>query len=457
MTATLIFFGNLVLFAGSGLFLLMLAVSSVREGAFRAGIIAFFLLAADTLFWVLVITTAPLWLNLGILALAGGFIILSGIRFFLDPVRPRDVSFAVQYDERDHMFARNNLKHHPDLAEIYYDMHPENKSRDRQIHNKPDFGDPGQVYYDPYTTPCYEAAFAYLHQTIPASMGEPAPKPVPVDTDKLVSTITDLVRFHGGCDTGFVRLAPHHFYSHRGRHAADWGTPADQTHHSAIVIVVPMNIRMLKHSPTATVIQESAGKYVEAAKISNIVAGYLRRFGYQARAHNDGNYEVLCVPPAVASGLGELGRMGIFMHHRYGPCVRLAVVTTTLDLPDSGGEQRLYMEHFCRICKKCADNCPSGSITTGKEQESRNFPHWSIDQEKCFSYWKTIGSDCGMCISVCPYTKPDTLVHRLVRFYISKNSVNQRIALFMDDLLYGRRKKIAKTNPVPLFRQSNRK
>jgi hypothetical protein len=40
---------------------------------------------------------------------------------------------------------------------------------------------------------------------------------------------------------------------------------------------------------------------------------------------------------------------------------------------------------------------------------------------------------------VCPYTKPDTFVHRLVRFYISRNPFNQRLALFLDDLFYGRR------------------
>ena len=349
------------------------------------------------------------------------------------------------------MFARNNLKNHPDLADTYYRMRPETRSHDRQIHGKPDFGDPGQVYYDFYTTPCYEAAFAYLQTTIPASCGEPAALPRKVDPRQITRTISDLVRFYGGCDTGFVKLAPHHFYSRKGRHAAGWGEPTDQTHTTAIVIVVPMEIRMLKNSPTAAVIQESARKYVEAAKISNIVAGYLRQFGYEARAHNDGNYEVLCVPPAVESGLGELGRMGIFMHKTEGPCVRLAVVTTTLALPNSGPEPHFFMAHFCRICKKCAHNCPSGSITFGDEPKSRRFFHWSIDQEKCFSYWKTIGSDCGMCISVCPYTKPDSFAHRLVRFYISRNSVNQRIALFMDDLLYGRQKKIIKHNPDPLF------
>lgn len=444
--------GNLALAALSGLFFALLTISSFRERSFRAGALSSVFLAATTLFWALVILTAPPWLNLTVLVLSGGFVFLSVTRFFWHPVPVRDLSQAVLYDERNNMFARNNLRHHPDLAKIYYRLHPKNRSCDRQIHNKPDFGDPGQVYYDPYTTPVYEAAFEYLHQTIPASMGDPAPEPEEVDLQKICTAIKDLVRFYGGCDTGFVTLAPFHFYSRKGRHAAGWGDPIDQSHKSAVVIVVPMEIQMLKHSPTATVIQESARKYVEAAKISNIVAGYLRRFGYQARAHNDGNYEVLCVPLAVASGLGELGRMGIFMHKTLGPCVRLAVVTTTLALPDSGPGPDFYMENFCRICKKCARNCPSGSITTGKEPETRNFAHWSIDQEKCFSYWKTIGSDCGICISVCPYTKPDTLVHRLVRFYIRQNSINQHIALFMDDLLYGRRKKIARTNPVPFFK-----
>jgi reductive dehalogenase len=452
MTDVLAVTGTLALAGLSGLFFVLLTISCFKERSLRAGAVSLVLLTTVSLFWALVIFAAPPWLNLTILVLSVGFVFLSVTRFFWHPVPARDLSQAVPCDERDHMFARNNLKHHPELAKIYYRLHPERRSLDRQIHNKPDFGDPKQVYYDPYTTPVYEAAFEYLHQTIPASMGEPAPVQQPVDPDKMRTAIRDMVRFYGGCDTGFATLAPLHFYKYKGRHAKDWGKPVNPSHHTAIIIAVPMAVDMLRHSPTATVIQESARKYVEAAKISNIVAGYLRRFGYPARAHNDGNYEVLCVPLAVAAGLGELGRMGIFMHHRYGPCVRLAVVTTSLDIAGPAPAQTTHMAQFCRICKKCAHNCPSGSITLAQEPESRGFHHWSIDQEKCFSFWKTIGSDCGMCISACPYTKPDTLVHRLVRWYIARNPLNQHIALFMDDLLYGRRKKIAKTNPVPFFR-----
>ena len=85
----------------------------------------------------------------------------------------------------------------------------------------------------------------------------------------------------------------------------------------------------------------------------------------------------------------------------------------------------------CRRTAECAYPCVP---TFGEEPKSRGFFHWSMDQ------W--IGLR---------YTKPDSLAHRLVQFYISRNSVNQQIALFMDDLLYGRRKKISKHNPDPLF------
>ena len=246
-------------------------------------------------------------------------------------------------------------------------------------------------------------------------------------------------------------MTTHHYYSHKGRHAEGWGETPDQSYPTAIVIVVPMRTEMIKQGPSSCVIQESSQKYVEAAKISNIIAGYIRQFGYRARAHNDANYETLCVPLAVESGLGELGRMGIFMHKTHGPCVRLAVVTTDMLLPETLSNHDLHMETFCKICKKCADNCPSGSITHDQEQNSRGFRHWSIDQAQCFSYWKTIGSDCGMCISVCPYTKPDTFIHKLVRFYIARNVLNQHIALLMDDVLYGRKKTLPKTNPDTIF------
>ncbi|MCP4718474.1 MAG: 4Fe-4S dicluster domain-containing protein, partial [Desulfobacteraceae bacterium] len=447
---------NIVFFTGLSLFFLILCLSSFFEKEIRAALIALIFMVLNTLFWKFLNPGSLPGFNLMVVSGLGLFGAVSLVKFFpRDALKKgslnRDTSRAIQYDERDNMFARNNIQHHPELMETYYSLRPENRSHDRQIHNKPEFGDVKQVYHDEYTAPCYGAAFEYLEQTIPLSDGIVAHPKKQVNMKKFTPALSDMICFYGGCDVGFIPLRPHHFYSHKGRHAHNWGEKTDQAHKTAIVIVVPMRTSMIKQGPTSAVIQESAQKYVEAAKISNIAASYIRQFGFSARAHNDANYETLCVPLAVESGLGELGRMGIFMHKIHGPCVRLAIITTEMEIPASPPSPGLHMEDFCLICKKCADNCPSGSITHGEEPVSRNFKHWSIDQEKCFSYWKTIGSDCGMCISVCPYTKPDTLIHKLVRFYISRNVLNQRIALFMDDLLYGRIKKIPRTNPDKLF------
>ncbi len=444
---------NLTALIAGSLFFLILGLSSYQEKEYRAAWISFFSFMGNASFWIwfCLMPDSFQGLNITVLVLGALFGIVSIIRFFPGQSPQRDLSRIEQYDERDNMFARNNIQHHPDLMEEYYKLRPENKATDRQIHAKPEFGDKEQLYHDSYTAPCYAAAFEYLERSIPLSNGDVSPVKKQIDPERLCRTITEFAKFYGACDVAFTALKPHHFYSRKGRHAGGWGEKTNQNDKTAIVIVVPMRPEMIKHGPTSCVLQESAQKYVEAAKISNILASYIRMFGYRARAHNDANYDTLCVPAAVESGIGELGRMGILMHRVHGPCVRLALVTTQLSLPDSPQPTPQYMEEFCKICKKCADNCPSGSITHDEEPFSRNVRHWSIQQEQCFSYWKTIGSDCGLCISVCPYTKPDTLIHRFVRFYISRNILNQKIALFMDDFMYGRQKKVPKQNPKNIF------
>ena len=66
---------------------------------------------------------------------------------------------------------------------------------------------------------------------------------------------------------------------------------------------------MIRHAPESPTITESAFSYYENAKIALILAKYINLLGYEARAHVDGNYRVMCIPIAVDSGLGELGRL----------------------------------------------------------------------------------------------------------------------------------------------------
>ncbi|MFW5739898.1 MAG: hypothetical protein ACOC1F_05990 [Myxococcota bacterium] len=422
--------------------LLLLIHASVQERAPRAVAIA---LAA-------LVVNAALWLGLAHLAghpAANGvhvavvsFVaVAAGASLLRIPATPRrhPLDRIVRFDERDHMFARNNLRRHPDLAERYYAEHPEKRPIDERIGKRPELGEPGGRYYDPVQTPLAAAAFAWLdrsrHLASAPSTGHPANK----DVDQLADQLTRIAKAYGAVDVGITPLQDHHVYARRGRQAERWGDPIERQHATGVVIVVAMDHAAMAYAPDAPVIVESSRQYVESARLAHVMAELLRTAGHDARAHVDGNYEVLCVPPAADAGLGEVGRMSIFMHRTYGPCVRLAVVTTTAPLPSTEHPPSGHVEAFCDICKKCSDNCPSRAIAPGGACESRAFVHWSIDQEACYGMWRTFGTDCALCIRVCPFSKPNTPVHQLARWYVARNGLNRRIALWADDLLYGRR------------------
>jgi Fe-S oxidoreductase len=94
---------------------------------------------------------------------------------------------------------------------------------------------------------------------------------------------------------------------------------------------------------------------------------------------------------------------------------------------------------FCTICKKCAENCPSQSIPFGERIEIDNALRWKIDADTCIRYWMTAGTDCGRCLTVCPYSHPNNAYHNLVRAGIERSPAFRRAALRLDDLLYGRK------------------
>ncbi|MBN2400248.1 MAG: 4Fe-4S dicluster domain-containing protein [Candidatus Aminicenantes bacterium] len=437
------------LLAGTGA-LLFFAVTSWREGEKRALWIAMLLLPANVMFWTLLLVlrqhASLKAANVVILGLLALFALLSLIKYFPPDEAAPDLSRAERFDERDHMFSRNELKFHPDLATGYYKQNPQFRAGDEKIHSRPELGQPGHVYDDPLYSPAFGAAFNYLDQVKGATIGNVNENKAVFDANRLASVIATMARYYGAVDVGITLLQPHHFYSHAGRSQLHWGDAVEAVSGSAIVVVAAMEWRLINQAPTLPVVMESARQYVETAKIASLVAAFIRNLGYRARAHTDGNYQVLCVPLAVEAGLGELGRLGLLIHPVYGPCVRLAVITTELELPATP-KRSLHIGTFCRICKKCADNCPTKAITTDEEPASRNFRHWSVIQENCYAFWKQIGTDCAVCIRSCPYTKPDTLLHRLVRFYVSRNPLNQRLALLMDDFFYGRKKKISPLNP----------
>lgn len=388
-------------------------------------------------------------------------------------------------DERDVMFSRAVLVPGTDQYTEYYSRHPEKETLDNVWRSLPGLLAPDSMFYDPVWFASAEASFravAELHSLVTentaletsgmngtpewipmvsgsnASVSNGKPRPgtpggMPVAaTDRLTDRSMDrsmdrtavLIRrakAMGALDAGVTRLQPYHLYSHVGR-GPDTGKPVELDHPFALALTVEMDRTVMQHAPYAPVVAESALQYFRCGAIAVQLALLIRELGFRARAHIDANYRVICPLVARDAGLGEIGRMGLLMTPRQGPRVRIAVVTTDMPLepsvPEGASPGDPAMIDFCRLCRKCAEVCPSRAIPIDDRQRIDGALRWRIDPEKCFTYWCRAGTDCGRCMAVCPYAHPDGGLHSLVRWGIRRNGMFRRVAVWMDDFVYGR-------------------
>jgi epoxyqueuosine reductase len=175
-----------------------------------------------------------------------------------------------------------------------------------------------------------------------------------------------------------------------------------------IVLAFAHNYDQLKQVPSNEVngagITDVGAQYARGTRASFAVANWIRAQGYHAKAYPGPSAEaLLLIPPAIASGLGELGKHGSIISRQFGSGVRLAGVTTTMPLvstaPDTFGA-----DEFCTACQVCTNACPPGAISDAK-QMVRGVERWYVDFDKCIPYFVEEAS-CGICIAVCPWTRP---------------------------------------------------
>ena len=344
-----------------------------------------------------------------------------------------------QVDERDALFHRfYTLKPGMPEFESYYSKHPELRESDDSVRGMPLFEEAGNKSYHPLSSLYQKAIFDQIEQLAGDLETPPGNNVMEVSPSEITARLKGFARYLGADLVGTTQLNPAYIYSHIARDPEKWGEPVSLDHQYALVFAVEMNYEMVKHAPWSEVVTESAFEYMEAARIATVVSRYIKLLGYEARAHVDQNYRVMCLPIAVDAGLGELGRMGMLVTPEFGPRVRLSVVTTTLPLLQ---DQPLYfgVQDFCESCKKCASNCPSGSIDFGEKKLIKGVEKWKSKMDSCYRFWRQQGSDCSVCLKVCPYSHPGTFFHNLVRRVIRLNPLARRLALWGDDLFYGRR------------------
>jgi ferredoxin len=416
------------------------AVVSVREGERRATRVAVILAVLLSIPFVIAALLPPPVPVIGAAALI--LALMAAVVAWFTPIAERPASSgrpSRRIDERDIMFARGRLVPGSPEYEQYYAMRPENKAGDDHTRALPGLLSEEAQLFEPLAFAAAKASFDLTEAMREHVDGKVAPQRAEQSPEYWTAAIKELAVSHGALAAGVTELRPYHVYTHVGRGTGTYGEPIELDHRWALAFSVEMDHRRVSHAPGAPVIEESARQYVEGAKIALILASWIRRLGYPARAHTDGNYRVIAPLVARDAGLGEIGRMGLLMTPRLGPRVRLGIVTTDMPLVADLPGDDLSVIDFCAVCKKCATNCPVGAIPNGERTPIDDGLRWAIDPETCYRYWNLIGTDCASCMRVCPYSHPDSPAHNLVRSTIRRSASARRVMLWLDDLFYGKK------------------
>jgi ferredoxin len=179
----------------------------------------------------------------------------------------------------------------------------------------------------------------------------------------------------------------------------------------AIVFVYPMKYEEMESVPSLESATEVLRAYYETGQRVLKITKFLRDLGYQSTGHHplgdiDQYHHILFPPHAVNAGLGEKGRTGLFIDHKYGPLVRIGIIST--NMPLEFDEPKIKgVNQFCRRCTFCVANCPSQSLPPDRFSliESDAKYDFKINGDRCIKYFENHNA-CGRCVFHCILVKP---------------------------------------------------
>ena len=346
-----------------------------------------------------------------------------------------------QYDERDTMFARMARKPKTKPYDHYYSNNPSLKKKDDHIRSLPPLLDSKGKYYNAD----YSEQARQLFDSI---------ENIPID-NKIVDKYVKLFRNNisktnalkniaielGAVSVGCTNLEEKFVYSHKGRLDNNYSKKIILEHQNVFVFLVEMDFKRMSQAPKASTIFESANQYYQAAVISKTLEAIVIKLGYDAKAHYDAHYDVILPPVAVQAGLGELGRNNILIADKFGSRVRIGAITTDLNF-DYDSPISIGADRFCDVCKKCATNCPTKALSIKGKSTVRGIEKWTTNVERCYSIWRFYGTDCGICMAVCPFSHRNNWFHYFIRKVVKFFPVFNRILLIFDEIIYGKKWRI---------------
>ncbi len=184
----------------------------------------------------------------------------------------------------------------------------------------------------------------------------------------------------------------------------------------AVTIAVKLPDAVLKtieNKPTIAYFHEyrTANAFLDNSTFK--IARFIEKLGYNSfpiaasQSLPESDYRALFSHKHSArlSGLGFIGKSGLFISREYGSKIRLATILTDMPLES----ENAVIENGCGNCDKCVKACPAGAIS-GKPYSVGLDREEFFSAEKCSRNMKTYndvgrGAVCGICIKVCPYNK----------------------------------------------------
>ena len=266
------------------------------------------------------------------------------------------------------------------------------------------------------------------------------------DPATLTRVIKNAAIYYGADMVGICKLDRRWIYSHSfdlgsGEYNAQEIPEAFQY---AIVMGFGEDHQMLRYAPTYIADAETSLGYSRMAITNAYVSKFIKVLGHKAMSCST-NTVGMTIPMAIEAGLGQLGRNGLLITRQFGPAVRISKVLTNLPLlPDTPVD--FGVTELCQTCKICADRCPSNAILPGeKTTETRNESNapgvlkWPIDAERCMGQWSRIRKPCTICISVCPFNKPNNWFHTMVKMFVDRFRWGDPFYIKMDKVMgYGK-------------------
>jgi ferredoxin len=345
-----------------------------------------------------------------------------------------------RFDEADNAQARGELPPDSQLWKDYFLKHPELEAHSREWLKLPPLGAKAPPPDGMMLGSIYETIA--LMSTDEVLDGTPAARKVLLTPERYTEKIKGLAGLLGADLVGIGPLNPAWVYSHVGRShypGKKIGPAVNLPHNSSIVVAVHLDMNMIRQAPELGINVETFRNYLKLATIVVTLAKYIRNLGYSARAHDLQNYQILLVPVAVDAGLGELGRNGTLITERYGNAVKLAAVTTDMPLVHDKPVD-IGVEEFCRECNLCGQYCPAGAIPIkGDKKVVRGVRKWKLNENACYDYWRKVSTDCGICLAVCPWSRPRHFPHNLVQKSVQRSALARKIAVNSDKLIRRKR------------------